>query len=416
MKSSVKKVVLAYSGGLDTSIIIPWLKENYGCEVIAMVGNVGQDDDMSAVREKALRTGASKVYVEDLRAEFVQSYLWSLVRAGAFYEGRYLLGTSIARPLIAKRQVEVALAEGADAVSHGCTGKGNDQVRFELTYKALAPHLKIVAPWREWSIASREDAIEYAHRRQIPIEASIAKIYSRDSNIWHMSHEGGILEDPSQPPPPDLFMLTLDPRACPQGESEITLDFEEGNPVGLNGVRIPPVQLLEDLNEIAGTNGIGRVDIVENRVVGMKSRGVYETPGGTLIMAAHRELESLCLDRQTQHLKDQLACTYAQLVYEGHWHAPLREALDAFFARTQQTVTGSVTMSMYRGTMTVKSRRSPFSMYSRDIASFDTGNYRHSDAEGFINLLGLPAAVRATIHRSAPAPMEESHEAMARSV
>src|ERR1044071_9948257 len=385
MSEQIKKVVLAYSGGLDTSIIIPWLQD------------------------KAIGTGASKCYVEDLRREFVTEYLWPLVKSGAMYEGKYLLGTSIARPLLAKRQVEVALQEGADAVAHGCTGKGNDQVRFELTYKAFAPHLKIIAPWREWNIRSRHDAIAYANERNIPITATAEKIYSRDSNIWHMSHEGGILEDPSQAPPEDLFMLTLDPRSCPEGESEITIDFEQGIPIGLNGYRIRPVQLLEDLNEIAGTNGIGRADCVENRVVGMKSRGVYETPGGTLITAAHRELESLVLDRQTRYQKDILAITYSQMVYEGHWFTPLREAFDAFFDKTQEVVTGSVTMTLCKGTMAVKSRISPFSLYRQDIASFDTGSYNHHDAEGFINLLGLPAAVRSRL-------MVNQYETMARTV
>jgi argininosuccinate synthase len=409
MNPRIKKVVLAYSGGLDTSIIIPWLKENYGCEIIAMAGNIGQDEELNGLEEKALRTGASKIYIEDLRSEFVTDFLWPLVKSGARYEGTYLLGTSIARPLLARRQVEIALAEGADAVAHGCTGKGNDQVRFELTYKAIAPQLKIIAPWREWDIRSRHDAIAYAQARNIPITASTEKIFSHDSNLWHMSHEGGILENPEAAPPEDLFELTLDPRSCPDGISEITIDFEQGVPVGLNGYSIPPVQLVEDLNEIGGTNGIGRVDLVENRVVGMKSRGVYETPGGTLIMAAHRELESLCLDRQTRQQKDILSITYAQLVYEGHWYTPLREALDAFFAKTQETVTGSITLRLYKGNMTVVSRKSPFSLYRQDIASFDTGNYNHHDAEGFINLLGLPAAVRSRL-------MAGSYEAVARSV
>jgi len=417
MNKKVKKVVLAYSGGLDTSIIIPWLKENYGCEIIAMAGNIGQDDELNGIEEKALRTGASKCYVEDLRHEFVTDYLWPLVKSGALYEGKYLLGTSIARPLLAKRQVEIALKEGADAVAHGCTGKGNDQVRFELTYKAFAPQLKIIAPWREWDITSRHDAIAYAKSRHIPISATTEKIYSHDSNIWHLSHEGGILEDPSQPPPDDLFELTLDPRSCPPGESEITIDFEQGVPVGLNGYSIGPVQLLEDLNEIAGTNGIGRVDLVENRVVGMKSRGVYETPGGTLITAAHRELESLVLDRQTRYQKDILSITYGQMVYEGHWHTPLREAMDAFFAKTQEVVTGSVTMIMYRGTMTVKGRKSPYSLYRKDIVSFDTGSYNHHDAEGFINLLGLPAAVRSQIRqKEEKQELSNEYEAVARTL
>jgi argininosuccinate synthase len=409
MKPNVKKVVLAYSGGLDTSIIIPWLKENYDCEIIAMAGNIGQEDEIHGLKEKAIRSGASKCFIEDLRHEFVTEYLWPLVKSGATYEGKYLLGTAIARPLLAKRQIEVALAEGADAVAHGCTGKGNDQVRFELAYKAFAPHLQVIAPWRDWDIRSRHDAIAYAKDRNIPVTATAEKNYSRDSNIWHMSHEGGILEDPSKAPPEDLFMLTLDPRSCPEGESEITIDFEQGVPVGLNGYRIPPVQLLEDLNEIAGTNGIGRADCVENRVVGMKSRGVYETPGGTLITAAHRELESLVLDKQTRHHKDILAITYSQIVYEGQWFTPLREALDAFFEKTQEVVTGSVTMSLYKGTMAVKSRLSPFSLYRQDLASFDTGAYNHHDAEGFINLLGLPAAVRSRL-------MVNQYETMARTV
>ena len=354
-------------------------------------------------------SGASKVFVEDLRREFVTDYLWPLVRSGAKYEGAYLLGTAIAQPLLAKRQVEIAVEEGADALVHGCISKGNDQVRFELTYKAFAPQLRIIAPWREWNIHSRPEAIAYAQARKIPVTATTEKIYSHDSNLWHVSHEGGILEDPSVAPPEDLFELTLDPRSCPDGDSEITIDFEKGIPVGLNGRRIPPIQLLEDLNEIGGTNGIGRVDIVENRVVGMKSRGVYETPGGTLVTAAHRELESLCLDRQTRHQKDILSINYAQLIYEGHWFTPLREALDAFFAKAQEFVTGSVTLALYKGTLSVESRVSPHSLYQADIASFDTGNYNHQDAEGFINLLGLPAAVRSRLYR-------EKHETLARTV
>jgi argininosuccinate synthase len=374
-----------------------------------MVGNIGQEDELDDIREKALRTGASKVYVEDLRQEFVTDFLWPLVRSGAAYEGKYLLGTSIARPLLARRQVEIALEEGADALAHGCTGKGNDQVRFELTWKAFAPQMRIIAPWREWDIQSRHDAVAYAKARNVPVSASAEKIFSHDSNLWHMSHEGGVLEDPGQAPPKDIYMLTLDPRECPDGDSEITIDFEQGVPVGLNGLTIPPVQMLEDLNEIAGTNGIGRVDIVENRVVGMKSRGIYETPGGTLIMAAHRELEALCLDRQTRHKKDELAITYAQLIYDGHWHTPLREALEAFFQKTQETVTGSVTLSLYKGNLTVVGRRSPYSLYRHDIASFDTGGENHKDAEGFINLLGLPAAVRSRLTRN-------SYETLARTV
>jgi argininosuccinate synthase len=409
MKQQVKKAVLAYSGGLDSSISIPWLKENYGCEVIAMVGYIGQGDELEGIEEKALKTGASKVFVEDLRNEFVTEYLWPLVRSGAKYEGAYMLGTAIAQPLLAKRQVEIAVEEGGDALVHGCTGKGNDQLRFELTYKAFAPHLKIIAPWREWDIRSRSEAIAYAHARKVPVTATVDRMYSYDSNVWHVSHEGGSLEDPGESPPEDLFELTLDPRSCPDGDSEITIDFENGIPVGLNGQRIPPLQLLEDLNEIGGTNGIGRVDIVENRVVGMKSRGVYETPGGTLVMAAHRELESLCLDRQTRHQKDILSITYAQLVYDGYWFTPLREALDAFVARTQEFVTGSVTLALYKGNLNVVSRTSPHSLYQADIASFDTANYNHRDAEGFINLLGLPSAVRSRLYR-------EKYETLARTV
>lgn len=409
MKQQVKKAVLAYSGGLDTSIIIPWLKENYGCEVIALVGNVGQEDALEGIEEKALKSGASKVYVEDLRHQFVTEYLWPLVKSGSKYEGAYLLGTSIARPVLAKRQIEIALQEGADAVAHGCTAKGNDQVRFELVYKTFAPHLKIIAPWREWNLRSRSEAIAYARARNIPVTATAKKIYSEDSNIWHMSHEGGILEDPSEAPPEDLYVFTLDPRSCPDGESEIAIDFEKGIPIGLNGQRIPPVQLLEDLNEIGGTNGIGRTDVVENRVLGMKSRGVYETPGGTLIMAAHRELESLCLDRQTRYQKDILSVTYAQLIYDGHWFTPLREALDAFFEKTQEFVTGSITLSLYKGNLNVRSRMSPHSLYQPEMASFDTGNYNSHDAEGFITLLGLPAAVRSRLYR-------EKYETVARTV
>jgi argininosuccinate synthase len=405
MKQQVKKVVLAYSGGLDASIIIPWLKENYKCEVVAMVGNIGQDDELEGVQEKALKIGASKVRVEDLRSEFVTEYLWPLVKSGAKYEGKYLLGTSIASPLLAKRQVEIALEEGADGLAHGCTGKGNDQVRFELTYRAFAPDLKVIAPWREWNIRSRTDAIAYAKEHNVPMTEPTGKIFSHDSNIWHMSHEGGNLEDPAEAPPHDMFELTHDPRLCPDGESEITIDFEQGIPIGLNGKKFKPVQILEDLNEIGGTNGIGRVDLVENRVVGMKSRGVYETPGGTLITAAHRELESLCLDRQTRYHKDLLSVTYAQLVYEGHWFTPLREALDAFVAKTQEVVTGSVTLALYKGNLTVTSRTSPYSLYRADIATFDTG----VDAEGFINILGLPAAVRSKLNR-------EKNETLARTV
>ncbi len=378
-----------------------------------MAGNIGQDEDLSGLEQKALRSGASKCYVEDLRHDFVTEYLWQLVKSGTQYEGRYLLGTSIACPLLAKRQVETAIAEGADAVAHGCTVEGNDQVRFELAYKALAPHLKVIAPWREWNIRSRQDAIVFAQERNIPVPAAPEKLFTRDSNLWHVSHEGGILENPAEPAPADLYMFTVDVRSCPSGESEITIDFEKGVPVGLNGYRIPPVQLLEDLNEIAGTNGIGRVDIVENRVVGMKSRGVYETPGGTLIMAAHRELESLTLDRQTRYQKELLSITYGQMIYDGQWFTPLREAMDAFFNKTQEVVSGSITMSLYKGTMTVKSRRSPLSLYSYDIASFETGTANSLNVEGFINVVGLPAAVRSQI-QGPKLETPKEHETVAR--
>jgi len=373
-----------------------------------MVGYVGQADELEGIEEKALKTGASKVFVEDLRNQFVTDYLWQLVRSGAKYEGSYLLGTAIAQPLLAKRQVEIALAEGADALAHGCIDKGNDQVRFELTYKAFAPQLKVIAPWREWDIRSRSEAIAYAEARNVPVTKP-ERTYSNDSNLWHVSHEGGILENLVEFPPEDVFELTLDPRSCPDGDSEITIDFEKGVPIGLNGQRIPPVQLVEDLNEIGGTNGIGRVDIVENRVVGMKSRGVYETPGGTLIMAAHRELESLCLDRQTRHQKDILSITYAQLIYDGHWFTPLREALEAFFTKTQEFVTGSVTLALYKGGLSVKSRVSPHSLYQADVASFETGNFNYHDADGFIGLLGLPTSVRSRLYR-------EKYETLARTV
>jgi len=374
-----------------------------------MVGNIGQDEDFHDIEKKALQTGASRVFVEDLRSEFITGYLWPLVRSGARYEGSYLLGTAIAQPLLAKRQAEIALEQGADALAHGCTSGGNDQVRFELAYKAWAPELSVIATQREWKIQSRPEAIAHAAAHNIPISATTEKIYSHDSNLWHLSHEGGILEDPAEAPPEDIFTLTESPRTCPDGESEVTIDFEQGTPVGLNGKRFRPVQLLEDLNEIGGTNGIGRVDLVETRVVGMKSRGVYETPGGTLIMAAQRELESLCLDRQTRYHKDILAVTYSQLVYEGHWFTPLREALDAFMAKTQEAVTGSVTLGMFKGNLTVKSRTSPYSLYRQDIASFDNANYNHHDAEGFVNLLGLPAAVRSKLTK-------KNYETLARTV
>ena len=388
-----QKVVLAYSGGLDTSIIIPWLKETYGCEVIAMIGDVGQQEDLEAAQRKALATGASAASVEDLREEFITGYIWPTLRAGAVYEHKYLLGTSFARPVLAKRQAELALKLGADAVAHGCTGKGNDQVRFELTYKALAPGLKIIAPWREWKIASREDAITYARAHKIPIEQTIANIYSRDRNIWHLSHEGGRLEDPANAPEEAMWQWVVPPERAPDAGAEVEIGFETGTPVEVNGERLAPVALLEKLNAIAAAHGVGRIDLVENRLVGIKSRGAYETPGGTLLMTAHRELESLCLDRETSHFQQQLALRYAELVYYGLWFTPLREALDAFFSATQRRVTGAIALKLYKGNVSVTKRCSPQSLYRTDLASFAMTHYNPKDAEGFINLFALPVTV-----------------------
>ncbi len=394
--NKVKRVVLAYSGGLDTSIIIPWLRENYGCEVVAMVGDVGQGDDFEAVRKKALRTGASKVYVEDLREEFITGYLWKAVQAGAIYEGKYLLGTSLARPVLAKRQVEVAAACGADALAHGCTGKGNDQVRFELTYKALAPHLRVIAPWREWSIKSREDALEYARRHNVPVPVTKKELYSRDQNIWHLSHEGGPLETKLGEPPEDAWKLTASPRQAPDREAEVTIGFESGAPISVDGRKLDPVRLLDSLNKIAGENGVGRTDLVENRLVGIKSHGAYETPAGTLLYAAHHELEAICLDRETFHYKQHVALRYAELVYYGQWFTPLREALDSFVQTTQPNVTGAVTLGLYKGNIRVLDRRSPSSLYDTSIAGFAMkSDYDQKDAEGFINILGLPIKLAA---------------------
>ena len=394
----VNKVVLAYSGGLDTSIIIPWLKENYGCEVVAMAADVGQGEELDGLREKAITTGASKIYIEDLRQEFVREYIWPTLRSGAIYEGKYLLGTSFARPVIAKRQVEIALIEGADAVAHGCTGKGNDQVRFELTFKALAPQLKVIAPWREWDIKSREDAIDYAAARKIPITASKEKIYSRDRNLWHVSHEGGRLESLTNAPEDSMWMLTRSPQEAPDRPGRVSVGFDRGTPVSVNGETLSPVEILEVLNAIGGEHGVGRIDLVENRLVGIKSRGCYETPGGTLLYLAHRELESICLDRETLHQKEQLAIRYAELVYYGQWFTPLREALDEFVTATQKTVTGFVTLEMYKGNVTVIERNSPYSLYREDLSSFTMGEtYNQKDAEGFINCLGLPIKVKAIL-------------------
>jgi argininosuccinate synthase len=392
----VKRAVLAYSGGLDTSIIIPWLRENYGCEVIAMIGDVGQGDDYRALRKKALASGASKVFVEDLREEFVTGYLWKALLAGAVYEGKYLLGTSLARPVLAKAQVKVALATGADALAHGCTGKGNDQVRFEMTYKALAPGLRVIAPWREWSIRSREEAIDYARAHRIPVPATKKEPYSRDANIWHLSHEGGPLETVLGEPPGDAWKLTRSPQRAPNREAKVTIGFERGAPVSVNGRKLAPVRIIEVLNGIASENGVGRTDLVENRFVGIKSHGAYETPAGTLLHAAHHELEALCLDRETFHYKQHVALRYAELVYYGLWFTPLREALDAFVATTQRNVTGEARLGLYKGNVRVLDRRSPYSLYDTSIAGFTMGaDYDQKDAEGFINLLGLPVKLAA---------------------
>ncbi|HXP72083.1 MAG TPA: argininosuccinate synthase [Candidatus Dormibacteraeota bacterium] len=400
-----KKVVLAYSGGLDTSIIIPWLKETYGCEVIAMIGNLGQQEDLEGARKKALATGASAAYVEDLREEFITRFIWPTLRAGAVYEHKYLLGTSFARPLLAQRQVELAKKLGADALAHGCTGKGNDQVRFELAAKALAPELKIIAPWREWKITSREDAIAYARAHDVPVEQTTKNIYSRDRNIWHLSHEGGVLEDPANAPEESMWQWVVSPAKAPDQPTTVEIGFDAGVPVFVNGKKLGGVAIIEQLNEIAAANGVGRMEMVENRLVGIKSRGAYETPGGTLLIAAHRELESLCLDRETAHYQQMLALRYAEMVYYGMWFTPLRESLDAFFAKSQERVTGSVGLTLFKGNLSVASRRSPFSLYRTNLASFTMTGYNPKDAEGFINLFALPITVpqEAEIRRKAEA-------------
>src|SRR5216110_557164 len=391
-----EKVVLAYSGGLDTSIIIPWLKENYAYDVIAMVADVGQGEDLDSVVVKAYKTGASKVVVRDMREEFLTEYVFAAIAAGAVYEHKYLLGTSLARPVIAKHQVEVALQEKATAVAHGCTGKGNDQVRFELTYQAIAPELKVIAPWREWSLKSREDCLDYAEAHGIPVAASREKIHSRDRNLWHISHEGGELEDAGNAPLPTTWQITRSPQESPDCDEQVTLGFEKGIPVSVNRMKLDPVSLVELLNEIGGRNAIGRVDLVENRFVGIKSRGCYETPGGTLLVAAHRELEALCLEREVAHFKQHLALKYAELVYFGQWFTPLREALDAFVETTQQNITGTITLSLYKGNISIVCRESEYSLYRTDLSSFTMGDsYNQKDAEGFIRILGLPSRSRA---------------------
>jgi argininosuccinate synthase len=387
-----EKVVLAYSGGLDTSIIIPWLKENYNCDVIAMIADVGQGEDIDAVVEKAHKTGAAKVIVKDLREEFLRDYVFPALRAGAEYEHKYLLGTSLARPVIAKHQVEVALQENATALAHGCTGKGNDQVRFEHAFQALAPELKVIAPWREWTLKSREDCLDYAEQRGIAVTASREKIHSRDRNLWHLSHEGGELEDPANAPFDSTWQISNSPQQAPDREETVTIGFEAGTPVSVNGQKLDPVALVELLNEIGGRNAIGRIDLVENRFVGIKSRGCYETPGGTLLLTAHRELEALCLEREVAHYKQIIALKYAEIVYYGLWFTPLREALDGFVDQTQKEITGTVTLKLYKGNIAMGGRESEFSLYRTDLSSFTMGDsYDQKDAEGFIRILGLPA-------------------------
>ncbi len=399
-KKDIKKVVLAYSGGLDTSIIIPWLKENYNnCEVIAVSADVGQGTELDGLEEKALKTGASKLYIEDLKEEFIQEYVYPTVQAGAVYENKYLLGTSFARPIIAKRIVEIAKAEGADAICHGCTGKGNDQVRFELTIKAFAPEMTIIAPWREWSIKSREEEIEYAEAHNIPLKINRETNYSKDKNIWHLSHEGLDLEDPANEPQynhPGFLELGVSPEQAPDEPTYVTIHFEKGKPTAINGKEMNGVEVVTTLNEVGGKNGVGLADIVENRLVGMKSRGVYETPGGAILYHAHNKLEELCLDRDTFHYKQQIGLKFAELVYYGQWFTPLREALSAFVDSTQQTVTGDVKLKLYKGNIIDAGVTSPYSLYDPEIATFDEDEvYNQADADGFINLFGLPIKVYA---------------------
>lgn len=395
-RPKVNKVVLAYSGGLDTSVIVPWLVENYGCEVVCFTADIGQAEETEGLEAKAKASGASKLVVKDLREEFASDYLFPLLRSGAVYERKYLLGTSIARPLIAMHQVLVAHEEGADAVAHGCTGKGNDQVRFELTYMALDPRLTVIAPWREWEIKSREDALAYAAAHKVPVSASLKSIYSRDRNLWHLSHEGGLLEDPWNEPEEAMYQLTNSPERAPDQPQVIEIEFEQGYPIKLDGEALSPAEMVMTLNQIGGKHGIGRADMVENRLVGMKSHGVYETPGGTILLAAHRELESITLDRETLHYKDIVAQRYAELVYYGQWFTPLRLALDAFFDQTQQMVSGSVRLKLYKGNVIPIGRKSPHSLYREDFATFGKDDvYDQSDAAGFITLFGLPMKVQA---------------------
>ncbi len=395
-KPTAKKVVLAYSGGLDTSVIVPWLKDTYGCEVVCYCANLGQDDDLSGVEAKALASGASACYVEDLREEFVRDFLFPMLQSGAIYERTYLLGTSIARPLIARGQAQLALKIGADALSHGCTGKGNDQVRFELTYMAIAPHMAIIAPWREWHIRSREDALDYAAEHNIPVTSTRKSLYSRDGNLWHLSHEGGPLEDPWLEPELTLFQRTVAPENAPDLPEYVEIGFVQGVPVSVNGVALGPVALLEKLNDLGARHGVGRVDLVENRLVGMKSHGIYETPGGTLLYKAHQGLEEVALDRDTIHYKDMLAHRYAELIYNGQWWSPLRKALTAFFSETQRNVTGSARLKIFKGAAHLVGRQAEKSLYVPDLATFGAETvYNQADAEGFIKLFGLPQKVEA---------------------
>jgi argininosuccinate synthase len=398
--ADIKKVVVAYSGGLDTSIILSWIKEKYNAEVIACAVDVGQGKELKPLRAKALRTGASKVYIIDAKKEFVTDYIFPAIKADAVYEGQYLLGTSLARPVIAKKIIDIAKKENADAVCHGATGKGNDQVRFELTFKALMPEIKIIAPWREWDIKSREDAIAYAEKRGIPVPVTKAKPYSSDANLWHISYEGGILEDPENEYDESMFQMTVSPEKAPNRPTYISIDFKAGIPVALNGKKLDPVALIEKLNVIAGANGIGRVDIVENRLVGMKSRGVYEAPAATVLYAAHAALEALTVDRDTYHFKETISPKYAEMAYYGLWFTPLREALDAFINETQKSVTGTVRLKLYKGTITIAGRKSPHSLYWEQLATFGRDEiYNQRDAEGFINLFGLPIKVKALLDK-----------------
>ncbi len=392
-----KKVVLAYSGGLDTSIIIPWLKENYGCEVIAVAADVGQGAELEGLQEKAIKTGASKLFIEDLTDEFVEEYIFETLKAGAVYENKYLLGTSFARPIIAKRIVEIALREGADAIAHGCTGKGNDQVRFELAIKAFAPNMPVIAPWRVWELKSRDDEIDYAEARGIPLKITRETNYSKDMNIWHLSHEGLDLEDPANEPNYDKILeLGVSPEKAPDKPSYVTIGFEKGVPVSVNSSKMKGSDIIRVLNKLGGENGIGLIDLVENRLVGMKSRGVYETPGGTILYHAHEVLESICLDRDTQHYKQQVALRFAELVYNGQWYTPLREALSAFVDSTQATVTGEVKLKLYKGNIINAGVASHYTLYSEDIATFGEDEvYNQNDSAGFINLFGLPIKVKA---------------------